>query len=147
MKQLRRWYELLVIGQDPSTLVKPSSIFHHFKMTFKALQAFIPQAVLVVISFGGVIALSFLSTYGKTSAWTNTLIGLVSATGITIAGAQAKLKNSAQALLSRISDDTYTELIAADLVEIPPMPGVSPAKMRSTTISLIRERSLTTATS
>jgi hypothetical protein len=71
----------------------------------------------------------------------------VSATGITIAGAQAKLKNSAQALLSRISDDTYTELIAADLVEIPPMPGVSPAKMRSTTISLIRERSLTTATS
>jgi hypothetical protein len=143
--QIRRWYELIVIGQDPTTLVQPYTILRNFRMTIKAVRAFGLQAVLVLLSFGGVVALAYLSTNHKTSAWINAAIALVSGTGLTVAGAQAKLKNTAQALLDRISADTYTELIAADLVVVPPRPGVSPAKLQSEKITLIRKRTVTTA--
>src|SRR6202034_2393023 len=107
--------ELLVIGQDPTTLVKPYSVFRSFKTTWKAIQAFIPQGLIVLASFGGMVLLAYLSSEGKSAAWLNSLLAIASVAGVTIAGAQAKLKNGAQALLSRIRDDTYTELIAVDL--------------------------------
>jgi hypothetical protein len=145
LKQVRRWYELLVIGQDPTTLVKPYSVFRSFKTTWKAIQAFIPQGLIVLASFGGVVLLAYLSSEGKSAAWLNSLLAIASVAGVTIAGAQAKLKNGAQALLSRIRDDTYTELIAVDLVEVPNKPDLSAAKMRSYCVKQIRLRTLTTA--
>lgn len=143
-KQTRRWYELLVIGQDPTTLVHPYRRFANVTATVKAVQAFVPQLLLVVVSIGLVVGLTFLASSGRTSAWLNSLLGLLSATGLTVAAAQARLKNSAQALLSRITEDAYTEVIAAELVEMPDKPGTrkSPSAVA---VGLVRKRRLTTA--
>jgi|GEM_PF-2524659 len=143
--QLRRWYELLVIGQDPTTLVPPFSIFRSFKASRKVFRAFIQEIGLLLLSLIAVGFLAYLSTTHKTSAFENSLITIASGVGITIAGLQARIKNATQSLLSRIKDDAQTELIAASIVEIPPTPDLSEAKRRAKTIELMGQRRLTTA--
>jgi hypothetical protein len=38
-QQLRRWYELLILGQDPSTLIKPYALVKNWRTSLRVLQA------------------------------------------------------------------------------------------------------------
>ncbi len=142
--QIRRWYELVVLGQDPSTLIKPYAILKSWRTALQALRTFAVQLITLGVSLALLIGLTFLATYGKTSATANAFIGILSALGITTAAVQANLKNSAQAAMSRLRQDAYTDLVAGDITVLPSIPGKSPEAMRKETIRASQARSITT---
>jgi hypothetical protein len=141
-RQLRRWYELLVLGQDPSTLIPPYGLLRDWRAGFHALRALWVQVVMAAISIGLVIALITLVLSGSASASLQAIFGVVGVVGLSAAGVQAGLKASAQGLLSRLRQDAYTDLVASAVVEAPGKPGArSP---RKAVIAEIRKRTLTT---
>ena len=62
---------------------------------------------------------------GGAAAWAKTLSGVLAAVGLSLAGLAATIKNSAQALLKRLRQDTYTNLVAVAVQTAPPPPGKS----------------------
>lgn len=144
--QIRRWYELLVLGQDPSTLIKPYAILRSWKAALHAVSTFAVQLITLGLSLILLVVLTFLATYGKTSATVNTIIGILSALGITTAALQTNVKNQAQAASTRLRQDVYTDLVAGDITVLPNQPGKSREQMRKLTIRACQERTLTTAT-
>ena len=141
-RQLRRWYELLVLSQDPSTLIPPYALLKDWRAASHALRALWVQVVTAVISIGLVIALITLVLSGSANASLKAIFGVVGVVGLSTAGIQAGLKNSAQGLLSRLRQDAYTDLVASAVVEAPGKPGArSP---RKAIIAEVRKRTLTT---
>jgi hypothetical protein len=142
--QIRRWYELLVLGQDPSTLIEPYAILKSWRAATQAVRTFAVQLVILGLSLALLVLLAFLSTYGKTSAWANTVIGIFSGLGITAAAVQTNLKNTAQAATTRLRQDVYTDLVAGDITTLPDLPGKSKDAMQKLTVQAGQERTLTT---
>ena len=140
--QIRRWYGLLVLGQDPSSLIKPYAILRSWRAVVHALSSFAFQLTTLGASLGLIVGLSFLATYGKTSAWVNTLLGLVSALGVTVAAVQARMKNTATAILARLRRDVYTDLVAGDITYLPVQPGKNDKQMRKIAIQASQDREL-----
>jgi hypothetical protein len=141
-RQLRRWYELLVLGQDPSTLIPPYGLLRDWRAGVHALRALWVQLVMAAISIGLVIALIALVISGSSTASLQAIFGVVGVVGLSAAGIQAGLKASAQGLLSRLRQDAYTDLVASVVVEAPGKPGArSP---RKAVIAEVRKRTLTT---
>jgi hypothetical protein len=123
-QQIRNWYELMVLNQDPTQLVQPYHLLRNWRATNKALQAFIPQLILAAVSallvVGFVIALSQKHPVG----WLAAITSVLGAVGLSTAGLTAKLRNEAQALSTRVRQDAYTDLIAAAITTVPdPPPG------------------------
>ncbi|MGA8372075.1 MAG: hypothetical protein WB765_18230 [Acidimicrobiales bacterium] len=146
--QIRRWYELLVLGQDPSTLVKPYAILKSRRGIHYAVRTFGVQMVIFGLSVGVLVGLVFFATNGsKSSAGINTIVALASAAGITTATLQAKLKNSSQATLARLRQDVYSDLVAGEITYLPIKPGFEPKNMLEIIASATQQRSLTTAVS
>jgi hypothetical protein len=141
-RQLRRWYELLVLGQDPSSLIPPYGLLKDWRAGLHALRALWTQIVMATISIGLVIALITLILGGSASSALKAIFGVVGVVGLSAAGIQAGLKASAQGLLSRLRQDAYTDLVASAVVEAPGKPGArSPRKAM---VAEIRKRTLTT---
>jgi hypothetical protein len=145
--QLRSWYELLILGQDPSTLIQPYAILKSGRAAVQAVSTFAVQLITLLLSLGLVVGLAFLASYGKSSAWANTLIGLLSAAGITTAAVQANLKNTAQSALTRLRQDVYSDLVAGDITCLPDKPGTNSKDMNKVILQLTEKRSLTTVSS
>jgi hypothetical protein len=143
--QIRRWYELLVLGQDPSTLVKPYAILKSRRGIQYAVRTFGVQMVIFGLSVGVLVGLVFFATNGsKSSAG---IVALASAAGITTATLQAKLKNSSQATLARLRQDIYSDLVAGEITYLPIKPGIEPKNMFEIVALATQQRSLTTAVS
>jgi hypothetical protein len=141
-RQLRRWYELLILGQDPSTLIPPYALLKDWRAAFHALRALWIQLLTAVISIGLVIALITLILSGSANAILKAVFGVVGVVGLSAASIQARLKTTAQGLLSRLRQDAYTDLVASAVAEAPGKPGArSP---RKAIIAEIRKRTLTT---
>jgi hypothetical protein len=141
-RQLRRWYELLILGQDPSTLIPPYALLKDWRAASHALRALWVQVVTAVISIGLVIALITLVLSGSANAPLKAIFGVVGVVGLSAAGLQAGLKSSAQGLLSRLRQDAYTDLVASAVAEAPGKPGTrSP---RRAIVAEVRKRTLTT---
>ena len=141
-RQLRRWYELLVLGQDPSTLIPPYALLKDWRASFHALRALWVQVVTAAISLGLVIALITLILNGSADAILKAIFGVVGIVGLSAATVQAGIKTTAQGLLSRLRQDAYTDLVASAVVEAPAKPGVrSP---RKAIVAEVRKRTLTT---
>jgi hypothetical protein len=142
-RHLRRWYELLILGQDPSTLIKPYTVFQNWHTPFRALRALWIQLVTAAVSLALVIALITLIINGSSNAFLKALFGVVGVAGLSAATVQAGLKNSAQSLLTRLRQDAYTDLVAAAIAEAPGKPGARRPDIVVT--EEIRKRTLTTA--
>ena len=141
-QQQRRWYELLVLGQDPSTLIPPYALLKDWRAASHALRALWVQVVTAVVSIGLVIALITLVLSGSDNASLKAIFGVVGVVGLSAAGIQAGLKASAQGLLSRLRQDAYTDLVASAVAEAPGKPGTrSP---RKAIVAEVRKRTLTT---
>jgi hypothetical protein len=69
------------------------------------------------------------------------LSGLLAAVGLSFAGITGQLKNSAQAMLKRLRQDAYTDLVADAVLTAPAAPK------KSMTRKAISRRTLTSATS
>ena len=146
--QIRRWYELLVLGEDPSTLVKPYAILKSRRGIQHVIRTFGVQMVTFGLSVAVLVGLVFFATNGtKSSAGINTIVALASAAGITAATLQAKLKNSSQATLARFRQDLYSDLVAGQITYLPIKPGIEPKKMHEIVALATQQRSLTTAVS
>lgn len=133
--QIRRWYELVILGQDPTTLVKPGQVMRNFRTIGRAIKFFWFQMLALA---GAAVALAYLgyelsansqSTFGKVAA------GTLSAVGLSLAGLTGFLKNSAQAMLKRLRQDAYTEFIAIAVQTAPKPPGKLPMKVVRRAIS------------
>jgi hypothetical protein len=138
--QIRRWYELIILGQDPTTLIGPAAVMRNYRTLARALQLFWPQLVATVLGFASLVTLLVLVNTNGSAAWAKTLSGVVAAVGLSLAGLTGTLKNSAQALLKRLRQDAYTDLVAIAVQTAPPPPDKS-ALQRA-----ISRRGLTPAT-
>jgi hypothetical protein len=141
-QQLRHWYELLILGQDPSTLIPPYALLRDWRAGLHTLRALWVQIVTAAISIGLVIALITLILGGSADASLKAIFGVVGVVGLSAAGVQAGLKASAQGLLSRLRQDAYTDLVASAVAEAPGKPGArSPHRA---VLAEVRKRTLTT---
>jgi hypothetical protein len=149
--QTRRWYELLVIGQDPTTLIKPFGMLRNLRTVWAAVRLFLPQLVLGALSIAGLFGFVAVSgtSLGKTFGVT------LGAVGLSLTTLTAKAKSSAQALTARLKSDAYSDLVAIAITIVPPrtdsdrdrprrIPNVLSPTRRSVTAAL-RDRPITTA--
>jgi hypothetical protein len=138
--QIRRWYELIVLGQDPTTLIRPFDVLGSFRTVKQAIRQFWPQVAATVIGLGFLVVVLILLGVGAGSDLVKTLGVILAASGLSIGGISGALKNSAQGLLVRLRQDTYTELVTEGVVVQPP--AMSKAAMRKA----VAQRQLTPVT-
>jgi len=137
--QIRRWFELIILGQDPTTLVGPAAVMKNYHTLGRALKLFWPELVATIVGAGFLVVLLFLINVGA-AGWAKTLSAILAAIGFSLAGLTGSLKNSAQALLKRLRQDAYTDLVAQAVQTAPPPPSKSALQ------DAIRRRGLTPAT-
>jgi hypothetical protein len=139
-RQIRRWYELIVLRQDPTTLIKPTSLIKNYRTLGRAIRLFWPQLVATIIGLAFLVTLLILLGSRGGAAWEKTLSGILAAVGFSLAGLTGALKNSAQAMLKRLRQDAYTDLIAIAVQTAPRPPKKSDLR------KAISNRRLTPAT-
>jgi hypothetical protein len=123
--QIRRWYELIVLGQDPTTLIEPGGLMSGFKTVTRAAKLFWPELVATIVGLAFLVTLLLLVSAGTGTAWEKTVSGILAAAGLSLAGLTGTLKNSAQAMLKRLRQDSYTDLVAIAVQTAPPPPRPS----------------------
>ena len=138
--QIRRWYELIVLRQDPTTLIGPAAVMRNYRTLARAFQLFWPELAATVFGLAALITLLFLVNVDGAAAWEKTLSGVLAVVGLSLAGLTGTLKNSAQALTKRLRQDAYTDLVAL-AVQTAPAPPDHSALQRA-----INHRALTPAT-
>jgi hypothetical protein len=139
-QQIRRWYELIVLGQDPTTLVKPNGLISSYQTFGRAIRLFWPQLVATIVGLGFLVTLLVLLGVGGATTREKTLSGVLAIAGLSLGGLTGTLKNSAQAMLKRLRQDSYTDLVAIAVQTAPPPPR------RSDLHKALKNRRLTTAT-
>lgn len=137
--QIRRWFELIILGQDPTTLIGPAAVMRNYHTLGRALKLFWPELVATIVGLCFLITLLLLINVGA-AGWAKTLSAILAAVGFSLAGLAGTLKNSAQALLKRLRQDAYTDLVALAVQTAPPPPSKSALQ------DAIRRRGLTPAT-
>jgi hypothetical protein len=138
--QIRRWYELIILGQDPTTLIAPAAFIRDYRLLARALKIFWPELAATIFGLASLITLLFLVNVNGAAAWAKTLSGVLAIAGLSLAGLTGTLKNSAQALLKRLRQDAYTDLVAVAVQTAPRPPN------RSALQRAINRRGLTPAT-
>jgi hypothetical protein len=138
--QIRRWYELVILGQDPTTLIGPAAVMRNYRTLARAVKLFWPQLLATTLGLVALVTLVYLLNTAGTAGWAKTLSGIVAAVGLSVAGLTGALKNSAQALLKRLRQDAYTDLVAI-AVQTAPQPPDKSALQRA-----INHRTLTPVT-
>jgi hypothetical protein len=122
-RQIRRWYELLVLSQDPTTLIAPDAMIRNWRTLAHAIRMFWPQLAASVVGLAGVGALLAFLTFDSGSGAAKTLSAVLAAVGLSVAGLTGALKNSAQAISQRLRQDGYTDLVAIAVQSAPPPPS------------------------
>jgi hypothetical protein len=122
-EQYRRWYELVILGRDPTTYVRPYALLHGWRTTLRAFRAFWPQLALAALSAGAVAAVVYLLTTDRGVPVLTTLLGLFGALGLTAARVIARGKSAGQQLLARLRQDAYSDLVAVAVTVVPRLPG------------------------
>ena len=117
--QIRRWYELVVLDQDPTTLIKPYHLLKNYRLVWRTLRAFWFQLLLAALAAAAVGVFAWLLTKPHFNAGLKALLATVGLAGFSVAGLAAKVKNEAQAMLTRLKQDTYTDLITESITSAP----------------------------
>jgi hypothetical protein len=119
-RQTRRWFELIVLEQDPTTLIKPYQLMKNYRTVLRAFGLFLPQLIATIAGLGFLGTLLFLLSNDSKVAWAQTLAGILAAVGLSYAGLTGTLKSSAQAMLTRLRQDAYTDLVTLAVQTAPP---------------------------
>ena len=91
----------------------------------------------------------------KVNSLLNSALGLIAIAGFTTAGLLAKLKNQAQAMVTRLRQDVYTDLVAVAITTAPTMPSVprtglplssKRTRQNAQLVRMARERGITPVT-
>jgi len=148
-EQVRRWYQLVVLGQDPTTLVKPYARLSGPHGVRRALRLYRPQILLGFAALA-LIAAFFAVRNQIGSGWIAPLFGALGLGGVALTGLLARAKNTAEKLATRLRQDAYTDLVAVAVAAVPAYPeGTDRSAARTTAQKVedaVRQRSLTTST-
>ena len=150
-EQSRRWYELVVLGQDPSTLVQPYALLRSWRSARHMLRSLWPQ--LVLAAAGVILIGAALWRAGSgVGAGGGTVLGGLGALGVTAATLTTVLKSTSQALLRRLRQDVYSDLVALAATVVPTYPsgrragGLQRASAGPIVRRAVQSRQLTVAT-
>jgi hypothetical protein len=114
----------------------------NWRTTLRVLQALWVQLATTVVSLALVIAVITLIADGSSTAFVKSLLGVLGTAGLSTAAFQARLKSTAQGLLTRFRQDAYTDLVAGEIAVAPDKPGARrPDKVVATEVG---KRTLTT---
>jgi hypothetical protein len=150
-EQHRHWYELVVLGRDPTTYVKPYALLRGWRATLRAFRGLWPQLLLALLSAAAVTAVAYFLGTGRGQAWLTALLGLFGALGLTASGVAAKAKSAGQQLVTRVRQDAYGDLVAVAVCVVPPLPGGMGGAARQQRTerrvrAAVRQRHVTTVT-
>jgi hypothetical protein len=121
-QQIRRWYGLTILKQDPTTLIRPFQLLKDWRLLWKTARLFWFQLLLGLLAAGALSGFAYLLAQPTVQSGIAAVLGALGITGIPVAGWAAKLKNDAQSMLTRIKEDAYTDLIAVAITTAPPPP-------------------------
>jgi hypothetical protein len=138
--QSRRWYELIVLAQDPTTLIEPYRLVTNHRTAIRAFRLFWPQLAATVFGVGFLVTLLVLLSGNSRATLEKTLSGVLAGIGLSIAGLTGRLKTSAQAMLTRLRQDSYTDLVILAVQTAPP------PKKKALLQQALDQRTLTPAT-
>ena len=149
-EQVRQWYQLLILRQDPTTLIRPYARLTNTRYLVRAARAFWPQVVLAVVALCLVAA--FFAVIGlKGTTWVSPVLATGGFGAFAIAGMLARGQSAAQRLVTRMRQDAYTDLVAISVAIVPPYPsgegGPTLRQARKRLERAVRRRRLTPATS
>ncbi len=147
-EQVRRWYQLLVLDQDPTTMIRPGARL----LNARRLRTSAPQMLTALVLLGIAGTLGWiLSTQGV--SWPKILAPIFTAGGVgvvVLTTITARARGMAQQLATRYRQDAYTDLVAICVSVVPPSPaGDHGAGLRSTGRTVeaaVRRRLLTPPT-
>ncbi|HEV2375687.1 MAG TPA: hypothetical protein VGS19_26425 [Streptosporangiaceae bacterium] len=117
-RQVRVWYELAVLGQDPVTLIRPYARLRNFYVTRRALAFFSGRLTLAAAGVAGLIALIVIVGSGAGNAVASTLLAIVAAAGLSTAGLSAR----------RFAKELNADLATVAITVVPPRPGTNPKR-------------------
>jgi hypothetical protein len=147
-QQIRRWYELVIMGQDPTTLVQPYKLIKNPRMVIRTLRTFWSELLAAALAAAALSGFAVVLGQHNVSSYLKSALGFIAIGGFSFAGLTAKLKSQAQAMVKRLRQDVYTDLIAVAIDTAPPMPSEpdTPARQNAAKAKLARERSITPVT-
>jgi hypothetical protein len=118
-EQLRRWYGLLVLSQNPETYLKPVVLLRNWRATRTALRAFLPDLVLLVVGLGAATGLVTLIQVGYGATWFKWLLGFAGTLGLSTATITARLKSASKNLISRLTSEVDSDAVAIGVTVVP----------------------------
>ena len=125
-EQMRRWYQLLILGQDPTTLIRPYARLRNPTNLVRAARIFWPQIALALVSIALVAAfftvVGSAGDIGAVPVWFSSLLATSGFGAFAAAGLLAKGKSAAQRVVLRLRQDAYTDLVAVSVTTVPPPP-------------------------
>jgi hypothetical protein len=139
-EQVRRWYQLLVLDQDPTTLVKPYARLSSPHGFFRFMRLYRLQIIIGIVAM--LLITAFFAFRGQTSDWFPSLLGLLGVGGAVVTGVLTRAQSTAQRLPTRMRQDAYTDLVAVAVTSVPTEPGTQ----KHTVENAVRRRLLTPAT-
>jgi len=152
-QQVRRWYGLILLKQNPTTLLKPNQLLKDFRLVWRAFRLFWPQLLLAALASAALAGFAYLLSTSAVNSAAATVLGALGITGFSVAGLAAKVKNDAQAALTRLTQDAYTDLIAVAITTAPPAPPSAqpsgpfrPRTQEELMTSMVQDRKITPVT-
>ncbi len=142
-EQIRRWYQLLVLDQDPTTLVKPYAKLNSPRGFFRFMRLYRLQIILGIAAI--LLITAFFAFRGQaTGEWIPSLVGVLGVGGAVLTGVLTRAQNTATRLATRMRQDAYTDLVAVAVSAVPAYPGSDKNGQRIE--AAVRRRLLTPAT-
>ncbi len=141
-EQVRRWYQLLVLDQDPTTLVKPYAKLNSPTGFFRFMRLYRLQIII------GIVALLLISAFfafrGQATGWLPSIFGVIGVGGAVVTTVLTRAQSTAQRLATRMRQDAYTDLVAVAVTSVPEHPDTP--KPGTAIEAAVRRRLLTPAT-
>ncbi len=141
-EQVRRWYQLLVLDQDPTTLVKPYAKLNSPHGFFRFMRLYRLQIIIGIVAI--LLITAFFAFRGQAAGWLPSIFGLLGVGGAVVTGVLTRAQSTAQRLATRMRQDAYTDLVAVAVTSLPEHPN-SP-KPGTVIEAAVRRRLLTPAT-
>ena len=118
-RQIRRWYELIVLAQNPSTLIRPYAILRNLRGVWKGIRGFWVQIVGALLTLAAIAVFLVLLADNEKSSFETSVFGILSVIGISATTVSTRLKNTAQSLIARIQGDAYGDLVGLQITTVP----------------------------
>jgi hypothetical protein len=141
-EQVRRWYQLLVLDQDPTTLVKPYAKLNSPHGFFRFMRLYRLQIIIGIVAI--LLLTGFFAFRGQATGWIPSIVGALGVGGAVLTTVLTRAQSTAQRLATRMRQDAYTDLVAVAVTSVPEHPGSSTSG--SAIEAAVRKRLLTPAT-